>query len=127
MTAPLLPPPRYPCRLATQRVVERAAALEPHPEGFLSRDQIFRNILDARFDGPFIPVNPKGETILGVPSVKSVHEIPSGTDLAVNIILAASVPGVILQLGERKVRAAIVITGGFAESGADGARFTSPS
>src|SRR6266496_6064251 len=83
---------------------------------------IFKNILDAGFGGQVIPVNPKGETILGVPSVKSAEEIPSGTDLAVVIIPAASVPGAILQLGERKVRAAIVITGGFAESGPDGAR-----
>ncbi len=84
--------------------------------------QILKNILDAGFAGPVIPVNPKEETILGVPSVKSVGEIPSGTDLAVVIIPAASVPEAILQLGERKVRAAIVITGGFAESGAEGAR-----
>src|ERR1017187_3902447 len=83
---------------------------------------ILKNILDAGFGGPVIPVNPKGETILGVPSVKSVGDIPSGTDLAVVIIPAASVPGTILQLGERKVRAAIVITGGFAEWGAEGAR-----
>src|ERR1039457_5244451 len=83
---------------------------------------IFKNILDAGFGGPVIPVNPKGETILGIPSVKSVDDIPSGTDLAVVIIPTASVPGTILQLGERKVRAAIVITGGFAESGPEGAR-----
>lgn len=94
------------------------ASAKPGKLGFT----IFKNILDAGFGGPVIPVNPKGETILGIPSVKSMEEIPSGTDLAVVIIPAASVPGAILQLGERKVRAAIVITGGFAESGADGAR-----
>ncbi len=84
--------------------------------------QILKNILDAGFAGPVTPVNPKGETILGTPSVRSVGEIPSGTDLAVVIVPALSVPETILQLGERKVRAAIVITGGFAESGSDGAR-----
>ena len=94
------------------------ASAKPGKLGFT----IFKNILDAGFGGPVIPVNPKGETILGVPSVKSVDDIPSGTDLAVVIVPAASVPGTILQLGERKVRAAIVITGGFAESGTDGAR-----
>jgi acetyltransferase len=94
------------------------ASAKPGKLGFT----ILKNILDAGFAGPVIPVNPKGETILGVPSVKSVDVVPSGTDLAVVIVPAASVPGTILQLGERKVRAAIVITGGFAESGADGAR-----
>ncbi len=94
------------------------ASAKPEKLGF----QILKNVLDAGFAGQVIPVNPKGETILGVPSVKSVAEIPSGTDLAVIIVPAASVPGTVLQLGERKVRAAIVITGGFAESGAEGAR-----
>ena len=101
-----------------ERIAVIGASAKPEKMGF----QIFRNIVDAGFGGQLIPVNPKGETILGVPSVKSVEEIPSGTDLAVVIIPAAAVPGTILQLGERKVRAAIVITGGFAESGPDGAR-----
>src|ERR1019366_2679187 len=62
------------------------ASAKPGKLGFT----ILKNILDAGFGGPVIPVNPKGGTILG--------------------------------LGERKVRAAIVITGGFAESGPEGAR-----
>ena len=37
------------------------------------------------------------------------------------MIPAKLVPGAMLQLGERKVKAAIVITGGFAESGDEGA------
>ena len=100
------------------RLAVIGASAKPEKMGF----QIFKNIMDAGFNGQVIPVNPKGEAILGVPSVKSVDEIPSGTDLAVVIIPAPSVPGAILQLGQRKVRAAIVITGGFAESGSDGAR-----
>ncbi len=94
------------------------ASAKPEKMGF----QILKNILDAGFGGPVIPVNPKGETILGRPSVKSVAEVPAGTDLAVVIVPAPAVPATVLQLGERKVRAAIVITGGFAESGAEGAR-----
>ncbi len=100
------------------RLAVIGASAKPGKLGFT----IFKNILDAGFGGQVIPVNPRGETILGVPSVKSVDEIPSGTDLAVVIIPASSVPGAILQLGERKVKAAIVITGGFAESGEEGAR-----
>jgi acetate---CoA ligase (ADP-forming) len=99
------------------RLAVIGASAKPEKMGF----QILRNILDGGFGGQVIPVNPKGEVILGVPSVKSVDEIPSGTDLAVVITPAASVPDIILQLGERKVRAAIVITGGFAESGTEGA------
>jgi acyl-CoA synthetase (NDP forming) len=83
--------------------------------------QIFRNIKEAGFAGEILPVNPKGEAILGLPSLKSATEVPQGTDLAVVIIPAKLVPETILQLGARKVKAAIVITGGFAESGEAGA------
>src|SRR5512134_3344473 len=83
--------------------------------------QIFRNILEAGYAGEILPVNPKGETILGIPSVTSAAGIPEGTDLAVVIIPAKLVPGTMRELGARKVKSAIVITGGFAESGEEGA------
>jgi acetyltransferase len=99
------------------RIAVVGASTNPEKMGF----QIFRNILDAGFSGEVLPVNPKGEVILGFPSVRSAGEIPEGTDLAVVIIPAKLVPSTILQMGERKVRSAIVITGGFAEAGEDGA------
>ena len=100
------------------RIAVIGASARPEKMGY----QILRNILDAGFAGDVIPVNPKGEVILGRPSVRSVSDVPPGTDLAVVIIPAPSVPEAIAQLAARKVRAAIVITGGFAESGPDGAR-----
>lgn len=93
------------------------ASSNPAKMGF----QITKNIVDAGFGGPVIPVNPKGETVLGTASLKSAREIPEGTDLAVLIIPARLVPETMLALGERKVRAAVVISGGFAESGEEGA------
>src|SRR6266705_1837351 len=100
------------------RLAVIGASAKPEKMGF----QILKNILDAGFGGEVIPVNPKGEIILGDPSVIAVHDVPAGTDLSVVIIPAASVPETIIQLGERKVRAAIVITGGFAEEGGEGVR-----
>ena len=57
------------------RLAVIGASAKPEKMGFT----IFKNILDAGFGGQVTPVNPKGETILGVPSVKSVDEIPPGT------------------------------------------------
>ncbi|MBK5094973.1 MAG: acetate--CoA ligase family protein [Deltaproteobacteria bacterium] len=99
------------------RIAVIGASANPEKMGF----QIFRNILDAGFSGEVVPVNPKGEVILGLPSVRSAVDIPENTDLAVVIIPAKLVPATMLKLGERKVRSAIVITGGFAESGEEGA------
>lgn len=93
------------------------ASSNPAKMGF----QIFRNIVEAGFGGPVIPVNPKGEVVMGIPALASAGELPEGTDLAVLIIPARAVPGTILTLGQRKVRAAIVISGGFAEAGEEGA------
>jgi acyl-CoA synthetase (NDP forming) len=99
------------------RVVMVGASANPEKLSY----QIFRNLKEAGFAGEILPVNPKGETILGTPSLKSAAEIPMGTDLAVVMIPAKLVPGMMLELGERKVKSAIVITGGFAESGDAGA------
>jgi acetate---CoA ligase (ADP-forming) len=100
-----------------ERIAVIGASANPEKLSF----QIFRNIREAGFPGQVIPVNPKGEQILGAASVKSVGDLPTGIDLAVVIIPANLVPGTIAELGERKVPAAIVISGGFAESGEGGA------
>jgi acyl-CoA synthetase (NDP forming) len=99
------------------RIAVIGASSNPDKMGF----QIFRNIREAGFKGDILPVNPKGETILGVPSLKSAAELPDGVDLAVVIIPAKLVPGTMRELGDRKTKSAIVITGGFAESGEAGA------
>ena len=99
------------------RIAMLGASANPEKLSF----QIFRNLKEAGFGGEVLPVNPKGEIIHGVPSLRSAAEIPAGTDLAVVMIPAKLVPGAMLELGERKVKAAIVITGGFAEAGTDGA------
>ena len=99
------------------RIAVIGASSNPDKMGF----QILRNIKEAGYAGGIVPVNPKGEVILGVPSVKSAAELPEGTDLAVVIIPAKLVPATMRELGGRKVKSAIVITGGFAESGEAGA------
>jgi acyl-CoA synthetase (NDP forming) len=111
MTSPLSP------LFRPSRIAVIGASSNPDKMGF----QIFRNIKEAGYAGEIVPVNPKGEVILGVPSIKSAADLPEGTDLAVVIIPAKLVPGTMRELGARKVKSAIVITGGFAESGEPGA------
>ena len=113
MTSPLSP------LFRPSRIAVIGASSNPDKMGF----QVFRNIMEAGYAGEIVPVNPKGEVILGVPSVKSASELPEGTDLAVVIIPAKLVAGTMRELGGRKVKSAIVITGGFAESGEAGAAF----
>jgi len=70
------------------RIAVIGASTNPEKKGF----QIFRNLRDAGFPGEIIPVNPKGEAILGTPSLKSVVDLPDGVDLAVVIIPAKLAP-----------------------------------
>jgi acetyltransferase len=83
---------------------------------------LFENLRGAGFVGPVFPVNPNHDQLLGVPAYRSVDALPSAPDLAVIASPAATVPGIIDELGRRGTKAAVVISAGFAElSAANGA------
>jgi acetyltransferase len=71
--------------------------------------------------GAVYPINPKADTILDLTCFPSVAETPEPADLAVIIIPARMVPQAVHDCGERGVRSAVIITGGFSEAGAEGA------
>jgi acyl-CoA synthetase (NDP forming) len=60
-------------------------------------------------------VNPKEREILGIPCYERVIDIPGEVDLAVIVVPAPAAPAVFKQCAEKKIRAAIVISAGFAE------------
>ncbi|MBI2311273.1 MAG: acetate--CoA ligase family protein [Betaproteobacteria bacterium] len=68
------------------------------------------------------PVHPKASTICGLPAFPSVSAISGGVDLAVLAVRAAEAPTVIADCGHARVPAAIVISGGFAETGPEGCK-----
>jgi acetyl coenzyme A synthetase (ADP forming)-like protein len=83
--------------------------------------ELFRNILDADFDGAVYPVNRTGEPVAGVRAAKSIDELPEVPDLAVICVPAARVLDAATAALETGVRALCVISSGFAEVGAEGA------
>jgi len=87
--------------------------------GKLGHD-ILSNLIQAGFTGPIYPINPKADTVLGLPAYSQIGAVPSPPDLAVVVIPAKAVAGAIEQCGQAGVKAAIVITGGFAEAGPAG-------
>lgn len=84
--------------------------------GKLGHD-ILKNILDAGYTGRLFPVNPKAEEILGLKVYKSVEEIPEQVDLAIIVIPAVYVPQTIRQCGQKGIKGAVIISGGFGEVG----------
>jgi acetyltransferase len=71
-----------------------------------------RNLLAGGFQGPIMPVNPKYTAVCGVLAYPDVAALPVAPDLAVICTPAASVPGLIADLGARGTRAAVVLSAG---------------
>lgn len=79
-------------------------------------------LLQHRFPGHIYPVNPRHQTVGGLPAYPSIAAAPGPVDLAAIIVKAALVPQMLRECAEAGVRAAVVFSSGFAEEGADGRR-----
>ena len=84
--------------------------------------RVFMNMIEAGYKGELYPVNPKYEEIGGKPCFASVEAIGKPVDVAVIVIPAKAVPGVIRECGENGIRGAVVISAGFRETGPQGVR-----
>lgn len=86
---------------------------------------VIKNMLHFGFRGGIYPVNPdpsKYPEVLGLRVYGDIDEVDSPVDLAVLITPPATVPGIVEKCALAGVKAAIVLSEGFAESGEDGAR-----
>lgn len=81
-----------------------------------------RNLVQSNYQGVIHFVNPRGGSLLGRPIYASIAQIPDPVDLAILLIPASAVPGALQECGERGLRAAIIASGGFRETGEEGAR-----
>ena len=82
---------------------------------------VFENAVNANFQGTLYPVNPKHRSVMGYKAYASINDLPAAPDLVVIASPAASVPEVLRAAGLRGVRAAVVLSAGFAEIGRQGA------
>lgn len=81
---------------------------------------VMRNILGGGYKGRVFAINPNHEKVFEVPCFKSVEDVPHRLDLVVIALRSDKVPAIIDSCGRAGVRAAIVLTAGFAEAGARG-------
>jgi len=81
---------------------------------------ILANLIDAGFNGSLYPVNPHAQEVGSLPAHPTVGAIPGDVDLAVIAVPAERVVDVATQCGAKGVGALLVISAGFAETGADG-------
>lgn len=82
--------------------------------------EIFHNLLETSFEGVVYPVNPAADVIQSVRAYASIAEVPGEVDLAVVAVPGAAVNAVARECAAKGVPALVVISAGFAETGADG-------
>lgn len=83
-------------------------------------NMVLRNLLASGYSGSIYAVNSKGGEALGYKFFKSIFEIKDKVDMAVITTPSAAVPAVMEDLGKNGVPAAVVISAGFRETGAEG-------
>ena len=82
--------------------------------------QTIRTLLDEKYEGRIYPVNPKEKSILGCKCYKKVSDIKGAVDVALVATPAGSLPAVLEDCGKKGVKGAVVLAGGFGETGVDG-------
>ena len=84
--------------------------------------ELYRNVLEAGFDGIAYPVNLRGEPVAGVRAYTSVSEVPDTVDLAVICVAGEHVLAAAEDALRTGTKALCVISAGFAEVGPEGAQ-----
>lgn len=82
---------------------------------------ILRALLDFGYNGAVFPVHPKETTVQDLKAYNRVEDIPTVPDLAVIVLPTRIVCETIAVCGEKGIRNAIIVSGGFKETGPEGA------
>jgi acetyltransferase len=81
---------------------------------------LVKNFIDYGFKGQIFPINPQAAEILGLKAYPSLKEVPIDIDLAVFALPAKIVAQTVDECPSKNVKAVIVHSFGFAESGPGG-------
>jgi acyl-CoA synthetase (NDP forming) len=83
--------------------------------------EIFSNLTGFGFPGKIVPVNPRSSTVWGLEAYPSLKDVPFRVDLAIIAIPAAAAVEAVSACGAAGVPAAMVVSSGFRDAGAEGA------
>ena len=81
---------------------------------------ILWNLITSPFGGTVYPVNPNHANVLSIRAYSKIADIPEPIDLVVIVTPAPTVPGIVADCVKTGVKAAIVISAGFKETGEAG-------
>jgi acetate---CoA ligase (ADP-forming) len=86
------------------------------------RGRLTHALVGHGYEGLVYPVTRSQSEVLGLRAYATVGDLPAAADLAVILVPAAVVPRTLDECGTRGIRAAVVISSGFAEESGDAAR-----
>ena len=95
------------------------AGASANPDKFGHR--VLFNIVHNGYKGKVYPVNPREREVLGLEALPSIADIPGEVDMAVITVPSAGVKQVMQDCIRKGVKAVVIITAGFSESGPEGA------
>ncbi|GAA4759398.1 bifunctional GNAT family N-acetyltransferase/acetate--CoA ligase family protein [Nocardioides endophyticus] len=81
---------------------------------------LVRNLITGDFSGRVYAVNPTSHAVSGLPTYKSVTDIPDEVDVAIVAVPSEYVQDVVLDCAAKGVHGLIVVSAGFAETGEEG-------
>lgn len=99
-----------------KKIAVIGASRRPEAVGYA----ILKNLIAGGFKGDLYPVNPQADELEGLRVYHQVQDLPDEIDLAVIIVPSNRVPETIKLCGDKKMKAAIVISAGFREIGGEG-------
>ena len=82
--------------------------------------EVLKGLVGYGFTGPVYAVNPHATAVAGVPASPSLTQLPGPAELVVVAVPADQVAGVLADAARAGSRAAVVLTAGFSEAGAEG-------
>lgn len=90
-------------------------------DGTKASGRTIRYLLKYGFAGNIHAVNPRRETVQGLPAHSRVADLPEVPDLAVIVLPQSAVEQAVRDCGEHGIHFAVVFASGYGETGADGA------
>ncbi|RMF18479.1 MAG: GNAT family N-acetyltransferase, partial [Gammaproteobacteria bacterium] len=77
---------------------------------------VLRNLLSSEYRGKLAVINEKYDEVHGIKSYARVRHLPFVPDLAIICTPPETVPKMVRKLGEHKVRACMILTGGLSRT-----------
>jgi acyl-CoA synthetase (NDP forming) len=87
------------------------ASEKPDKLGF----HVMKSLTSGGFHGTIVPVNPGSNSVMSLPAFSSLQDFPGQIDLAIVVLPAKLVPGILEECSRKGIKGIVLISAGFKE------------